>query len=362
MRIRKKSSTFARFLAQISISMKKTLFQLAVVAVMALPVLMGCEGMEPNPQDNPGVDSTRNPIEIMEEWLFGVDSLMIPVSEDALIGCWRELFMAEMDVDSIRPNNWNIPDSVTLFTPVPGLSWEIKSDHTCKVYDFTVEDGVSLVRVNEYKWALEDSVFSLSWGWTYPTGETYTDASSTDIMYMQENRYVCSEFIRWEDMQRDFRLYRGYSRCEQLPALPKNPVERLTDNEWRVVADTMKVYRYYFVQIDENTSEARMDTLETKYNQLVPSGLFSFNNDGVFIIKNASGEVIGQYQWLDMPNNEPTYRTLYLVAEKNDLNLDTYLTFNPNLHDASKGGFYTAFYSEDSQYYYEYFFGVEAVK
>jgi hypothetical protein len=341
--------------------MKKLLYAAALMAMMILPMMTSCNLLNPdiNP-DNQPQDTVPTPQEQFEDWSAGTDSLKVPVSVDGLVGTWRHAFSSDKYKDSTNINGWNFISDTTQ----EGTYWEIKKDMSIITYNFMLKDEVMVVYKSEGRWTLQDSkYFIVDWG------ETIDEEKVLDkytVEYLEADRFVVSRLLPGDENIPDRIWYTGYTRVAQLPELPENPRDRLTAQPWKVISDTVAVYTHTTVEYGPDDIRDIRLLKEQKVNQLVTGGTFTIKENGVFTITNAKGEVIGEYTWKDYEDNDPTVRPINITPTgRNDLNLETFITFYPQLNDPNSGCFYTSAWDySDNNVIYEYIYGfrVEAVK
>lgn len=352
--------------------MKKSLY-FALVALLALPLMFSCKpkNVPEDPTDPEQQDTIKTPEEIEEEWQEGVDSLKVSVSPDAFIGIWRYAYESSKYKDSTDFNSSRWLEEGNLETPwMCDLYYEFKKDFSCVLYnihkaeigDPNVDGKVYVVDTAHLTWSIKDGKsLWLDHGYEIE-GVQYIDKLT--IEYVEENRFVVSE--KRHDPQRptmDHVVYSGYQRVNQLPELPSNPSDRLTKQAWKVVSDTLNIYDINPITLPDGSISSENILKEKKVNTLAVNGTFSVKEDGVFTITNANGDKIGLYEW-ELVAKDAISVFMKLTSVKNELELDDYISFKPDLLKENLATFTCTRTTFDGPtgLWYDYIFKVEAVK
>ena len=350
--------------------MRKTLY-FALVALLALPLMFSCKPKNgpDDPTDPQHQDSIKTPEEIIDDWTEGVDSLKVSVSPDAFIGIWRFAFEADKLKDSTDFNGTRWLQEGETETPWGyDFYYEFKKDFSCVSYYIREaqpgeEPKVYVVDTAHLTWSIKDGKsLWIDHGYERTEGEQYID--KFDIEYVEENRFVVSE--KWhypEDPKMDRTVYSGFLRVNQLPELPKNPSDRMTKQPWKVVSDTLNIYDINPIVLPDGSISSENILKEKKVNTMAVNGTITVKEDGVLVITNANGEKIGLYEWEEI-NKDALSVWMKLTSVKNELELDDYISFNPDLLKENLATFTSSrvTYEGPTGTQYDYIFKVEAVK
>ena len=212
--------------------MKKLLFRLSVVALMAMPILMGCEGNDPNrPHGDSGEESTKNSYTIMlEQWLAPDTLHPLDITVENLVGNWKRnggMVVLESDSQvclSYEEESFSMDQYNGMF-----LAVDKDSIHEYDLYKY--DSAAVLCYKFANSWELKDNVIN------YPNEFRPHDLRYT-VRVIKPDTVVlsCPTYVNGEDKAELFILF---ERINAIPELPLSQEEKMMQNLWRVAADSL---------------------------------------------------------------------------------------------------------------------------
>ena len=237
-------------------------FQLAAVAALVMPVLVSCNPNDPN---NPKKPNT--PEGVLEYWTQPREDAALPVTVENMAGYWMLAYEATVDQGKnyatysydyeeqhlTQRIYWDLSASMTRTEYVIDTVYTYEAYLTGQWNNYRTPSSTT----NTKEWMLkEDALHILNGGsiWT--------------VRVLEQDRMVLSYT---EDNQTRFL---SFKRIQSIPTLPPSMADRLTQNAWRVAADTL-IHSTLPLGVDD----AEIINIETKI--LPANTILSFRlNDG----------------------------------------------------------------------------------
>ena len=324
----------------------KKVVKIALLAFSCTAMMVACK--DKNSPDNPAnpdlqndttdVVPTKTAEEIYDEWMDIDETLAMDVSAANLKDLWQKTFEANVEkasknVSYIRVQNETSHDSAYV---------DLKDDMSLEDYYFYSQEvngvNVNLVKTLGGEWSVDAPNKQVSF--TYPyykASQTYTvcEISASRMLLSHENFNTISG--------KDEIIYEGYERRAALPALPENPVNRLAANQWRVMADSVRVSVFKPEKAGDFSAGEYVYT-ETKKGVFPQFCILSFaqmpDTWSMLLLESKDGKVLGSYEWSDESIVDPIEKALFLVQQHDgDIEFPEEMRFIPDLKDHDKAFF-----------------------
>lgn len=202
----------------------KKFFLFAALAALTLPIMVSC-----NPND-PIHHKTAE--EVFNYWTQPREDEVVPIDVDHMIGYWMLAYDAIVSFGYDLPpysvdyegqamsqrQYWDLNASMIRTEYVIDTVYTYEAHFTLDWLTYRIPSLTTYA----VKWTLTDGVLR------FPSG-----VGAWTVNALENDRMVLSRISGEET------YYRTYKRVQSLPSLPPTMVDRLVQNAWRVVADTL---------------------------------------------------------------------------------------------------------------------------